>query len=72
MEPEGGLGESPKIGLKIVVHTVIPFGSTSSPSREPGYLVPGFVLTPSTDKASLFGQTLLGSSELSSHLIPDF
>lgn len=60
METEDGLGESPnKGGLKIVVHAAIPVDSRAGQSPETGYLVPGLVLTLSTDRDSLFDQTLL-------------
>lgn len=73
METEGVVGKSPNTErLKIVVHTALLADTRVSLSPEPGYPVLGLVLTPSTNKDVLFDQTLLGSSELSSHLDPDF
>lgn len=46
-------------GLRIVVCIATPADSRASPSPEPGHLVSGLVLTPSTDKESLLDQILL-------------
>ena len=46
-------------GLRIVVCTAVSADSRASPSPEPGHLVSGLVLTPSTAKQSLLDEILL-------------